>query len=355
MSIVVYPDSKIYVVSPANAATGGPELLHQLVYHLRNDLKMNAVMYYIPENSANPIHPEYQNYQNPFTNDIEDNQKNILIVPEVFDCIQVLKNFSQIRKCVWWLSVDNFYYSTIFNRKRNYFFTRAINKIWKILFDHQPIDITEKISKNINNHSHKIPQEILNVEYHLVQSYYALNHLLFHNINKNERIYYLSDYLNEQFLNITTDIAYKEDTVVYNPKKGWRFTSEIIEQAKDIKFIPLINMTREQVIENLQKAKVYIDFGNHPGKDRIPREAAILGCCVITGKKGSAAFNEDVSIPEEYKFEDKNKNIPRIISKIEDCFDNFDERSIDFNYYRGIIKQEPRKFNEDLKKIFIKS
>lgn len=54
----------------------------------------------------------------------------------------------------------------------------------------------------------------------------------------------------------------------------------------------------------MSKSKVYIDFGNHPGKDRIPREAAISGCIVITGKRGAAAFAEDVCIPETYKFDE---------------------------------------------------
>ena len=48
MSIQIDKDSIIYVVAPANAYTGGPELLHQLVFHLRVDLKINAYMYYIP-------------------------------------------------------------------------------------------------------------------------------------------------------------------------------------------------------------------------------------------------------------------------------------------------------------------
>jgi len=143
--------------------------------------------------------------------------------------------------------------------------------------------------------------------------------------------------------------------VVYNPKKGFVFTKKIISMANDIKFVPLINMSRNQVIESLQKAKVYIDFGNHPGKDRIPREAAILGCCVITGKIGSAAFFEDVPIPDEYKFEEKEENIPKIIEKIKDCFEHFEERYKDFEYYREVIRNEPQKFLEDLKKIFIKS
>jgi hypothetical protein len=168
------------------------------------------------------------------------------------------------------------------------------------------------------------------------------------------RVFYLSDYLNKAFLNIQTDLSKKENIVAYNPKKGLAFTKEIMKLAKDIKFVPLINMTRQQVIETLQRAKVYIDFGNHPGKDRIPREAAILGCCVITGKRGSAAFFEDVSIPDEYKFKDKKENMPKIIEKIRDCFENFEERYKDFDHCRKRIKQEPQKFIEDLKKIFVR-
>mgnify|MGYP001626387956 FL=1 len=183
----------------------------------------------------------------------------------------------------------------------------------------------------------------------MTQSYYSLVWF-----DKLKPIYYLSDYLNPNFLSNKAELSKKVNIVVFNPKKGISFTKKIISSATDIEFVPLANMTREQVIETLQKAKVYIDFGNHPGKDRIPREAAILGCCVITGKRGSAAFFEDVPIPDEYKFEDKEENIPKIIEKIKDCFDNFEKRYQDFDYYRQVIKNEPIKFLEDLKKIFVK-
>ena len=85
------------------------------------------------------------------------------------------------------------------------------------------------------------------------------------------------------------------------------------------------------------------------------KETTILGCCVITGKRGSAEFFEDVSIPDEYKFEDKEENIPKIIEKIIDCFENFEKRYKDFDNYRQIIKEEPQKFVEDLKKIFVRT
>jgi hypothetical protein len=171
-------------------------------------------------------------------------------------------------------------------------------------------------------------------------------------------MYYLSEYLNPEFLKTQPTLSKKEDLVAFNPKKGATFTKKIISFAKKkrkferVEFIPIINMSRSEVINTLLKAKVYIDFGNHPGKDRLPREAAILGCCVITGKRGSAAFYEDVPIPDEYKFEDIEENVPSIVEKIYDCITEFDRRYKDFENYRKIIKYEPQKFIEDLKKIF---
>lgn len=353
MKIEVYPNSIIYVIAPANTATGGPELLHQLTYHLRNNLKIDAYMYYIPDNYDYPIHPEYQQYRDPFIRKIEDKEKNILVVPEITNVIGTLKKYSKIKKCIWWLSIDNFYLSRFLSNKKNFFFYRALNKTWKVFFKDPLINIETMIYKKINLNSIELPKEVKNVDFHFVQSFYALNHLINKGIPK-DKILYLSDYLNEDFLKAQTDLSNKQNIVAYNPQKGYEFTRKIIKQAKGIKFVPIIHMTRQQVIETLQKAKVYIDFGNHPGKDRIPREAAILGCCVITGKRGSAAFYEDVPISEEYKFDDKEENIPKIINKIKDCFENFSERYKDFDYYREVIKQEPQKFVEDLKKIFIK-
>jgi hypothetical protein len=338
----IYKNTKIFVACPANVSTGGPELLHQLAYHLRKDLSIDAYMYYYNFDDGkfkNPVHREYEKYDNPFVtklNELEDNKKNIIIVPEIQEGINLLQHFKNIRKGVWFLSVDNYYLSKVYE---------------KILFlDFNKLDL---LSNKIEKLAIKFPYEkdplLKLADFYLFQSYYAIDH--FKNL---EHKYYLSDYLNKDFLKIETDLSNKEDIVAFNPKKGYNFTKKIIESNKDIKFIPLINMSREEVIETLQKAKVYIDFGNHPGKDRLPREAAVLGCCVITGTRGSAAFFEDVPIPNEYKFEDKEKNIPKIVDKIKDCFENYEERYKDFEHYREVIKNEPQRFIEDLKKIFVK-
>jgi hypothetical protein len=112
-------------------------------------------------------------------------------------------------------------------------------------------------------------------------------------------------------------------------------------------------MTPEEVANLLLKAKVYIDFGHHPGKDRIPREAAISNCCVIVGKKGSARFQEDVPIKDEFKFEPKKRNIPNIIDKIRHLLDNYEREIKKFEDYKEFILNEEEKFEEDIKRIFV--
>ena len=353
MSIKIYPDTKIYVTNYANYASGGTELLHQLIFHLRNNLKSNAYLYPLPPNSSNPIHSEYKQYMNPYVREVEDKKRNIIVLFEGIESLKIASNYHKIRKIIWWLSVDNFYLSYIFSSKSNFFIQRALNKIYKKFTGKRLFDINEIVLKDKKFERLQLPDFVKKANYHLAQSHYAMNHLKNIGIPE-DKVFYLSDYLNENFLKIQTDLSKKENIVAYNPKKGFSFTKKIIKKSPDTKFVPLINMTRQQVIETLQKTKVYIDFGYHPGKDRIPREAAILGCCVITGKRGSAAFYEDVSIPDEYKFEDKKENIPKIIEKIKDCFESFEERYKDFDNYREKIKSEPQKFLEDLRKIFLK-
>jgi len=357
MSVKIYLNTKIYVACPANLASGGPELLHQLVYHLRKIFNNNAYIYYYNfynKKFNEPIHLEYKKYDNPYiTNlkNIEDDEKNIFIVPETRQAVNILINFKYIRKIIWFLSVDNYYLSQL--KKTDFFIHKLINKISKILIKEPLFELDVNSQKFlyevINKYDYKKDKILKLANFYMFQSIYAIEQF-----NELYPKYYLSDYLNEDYLKMHTDLSKKENIVAYNPKKGFNFTKKVIEIGKYINFVPLINMTRQEIIKTLQKAKVYIDFGNHPGKDRIPREAAILGCCIITGKRGSAAFFEDVPIPDNYKFKNTQDNITYIIEKINDCIENYEEICKDFEYYRQIIKNEPQKFLEDLKRIFVR-
>ena len=115
-------------------------------------------------------------------------------------------------------------------------------------------------------------------------------------------------------------------------------------------------MSISEVQELLLKSKIYIDFGNHPGRDRFPREAALFGCSVITNKKGSAKNKVDVNIIEEYKFQDESElELNKIVDLINDITINFKSHHDNFNSYRTTILKDEKRFDLELKKIFLKN
>ena len=65
--------------------------------------------------------------------------------------------------------------------------------------------------------------------------------------------------------------------------------------------IELKGFTSKEIIRIFQKTKLYIDFGYHPGKDKMPREAVLFNNCVITNLKGSAYNKFDIPINKQFK------------------------------------------------------
>lgn len=324
---------RIIIASPANAQTGGPELMHQLCYVLR-EKGYNAFMYYYGGDKKTECPKAYLSYANPFFTEFEEQNTDLLIVPET--ATYLVKNFKLLRVWCWWLSVDNFYVS-------------EEKKIWKFLGMSKEYQYKFRNKVALSSVSKMLRERY---ELHLAQSYYAVDSCLNMGI-PNGHIKFLSDYINSEFIDrAQTAKVKKENIILYNPKKGMNFTKKIIDFMPDWKWIPLAGFTRSQMSEMLLKAKVYIDFGEHPGKDRIPREAAISNCCVITGKRGSAGFYNDVPINPEYKFDDTDTEINNIIKKIKDVFDNYENCLQDFVGYRSFIRLEKKKFYNDVNEIF---
>lgn len=281
-----------------------------------------------------PVCDSYKRYENPYTLEYQDSVDNICIVPETMTI-----NFFKVKKgmkILWWLSVDNYIHSTYIIKHGRFF-----QHIGSVLAYHFKV-ITHKIYE-ITNQS---------VNYHLVQSYYAMDYCIHLGIPRS-KIAYLSDYINDSYMHQNRDIQkVKKDQVLYNPKKGIEFTKYLMKQAPSIQWIPIINLSYDEARNLMQESKVYIDFGHHPGKDRLPREAVINGCCIITGKRGAAAYSKDVPIPEEFKFNDDFHKASDIIDKIRYTMNHYDTETIKFDNYRKIIYQERDQFKKDAYSFF---
>lgn len=328
--------NKVCMLTAPYYKTGGTELCHQLVYTI-NCMGGNASILYKKTDDGKYLNPAFSKYVNHYEileDDFYENYDGIIVIPES-ETLEILK-FKKAIIYLWWMSVDNYYRYQ--NLKYVYEEKKLLRTI-KYLF-------TEfKFKKKY------LPlNKMARVSLHLAQSNYAMDFLSRKGFIN---VHFLSDFINEDYLLESDKMLKKtkEDIVIYNPSKGFLFTKKIIRANRCIKFVPLINMTNQEIMSYMSRAKLYIDFGAHPGKDRMPREAAIMGCCIITGKRGSANF-DDISIPERYKFKEKSRNIKRISTTIKDIFCNYNDRASDFENYRNNIKKEKEKFCNDVKKIF---
>ena len=338
----------IYIFSPSGTVTGGVELLHQLCDVLNNKNNNAYIVYY--GNKPHTIPNDYKKYNiKPLeASDTYDIDSNYIIVPETN--LNLLNSFHNAKAIVWWMSVDNYFsalqancFSTFIFHLRfgllPYYNTALRTVIRKIL--HKKTYPTYTLKKLKNNK---------NVIFNAYQSEYANVFLQKHGINNTV---HLSDYINEDYVFTPEVLRRKENIIIYNPKKGIRFTKKLIKAAPELKWIAIQNMTRSEVKETMEKAKLYIDFGHFPGKDRLPREAAMCGCCIITGKLGASGFKQDVPIEEQYyKFNTNKRNIKYIIKAIYNILNNYETEINNFSEYRKIIMNEKRFFLEDIENIF---
>ena len=78
--------------------------------------------------------------------------------------------------------------------------------------------------------------------------------------------------------------------------------------------------------------------------DRLPREAALAGCVVLTNREGAANFNEDVPLPSEFKF--KTFDVEKIYTKLKECCNKHDEQVEKMNSYKQWILGQEKQMKE---------
>jgi hypothetical protein len=312
----------VVAICPGNFVTGGPEVLHQFV-HCINENGGDAKILYYPFSSVFQVPKAYLKYNvNICSIDDVKNKSVEFVIPEIFTAC--IKELPGNKFNIWWLSVDNY-----FEYKNGSFLSKIKLSIKKLIkFRTSPLTI---------NQLKKYKQ--------WVQSYYAQEFLGTYGIESS----LLSDFLNNEHLNQDVDMFKKENIICFNPKKGISVTNQLTNAYPNYKFVPIQNMTAKEVSELLQSSKIYMDFGNHPGKDRIPREAAMAKCVVITGTKGSAKNEYDIAVDSKYKIDEEGDQFCAAVGELfQDVFDRFDHHIERFEPYRTKIASEEAAFNQQV-------
>lgn len=315
--------NKIFIVAPYGLVTGGAELLHQLGKELKL-LGRNVFMAYTPLDGPQICPDQYLHY-GVESKEIEDGSDCLIVIPEISTTLTRL--YKNAHFIVWWLSVDNYRYQG--RRNLSWLKIKSVETLRMLCGRFLPVFLLKRHT-------------------HLCQSFYAKNYLAKRGINATM----LSDYISDEHFETSSDIK-RNRQIAYNPKKGALITNQLIESNPDIKFTPIQGLSPSGVRDLLLSSMIYIDFGQHPGKDRFPREAAAAGCCVITGTSGSAAYQSDVNIPLKYKIDESDRNLKtKFRNLVEKIFDDFESLQGDFSEYRGVIRSEKEIFQHQVRKIF---
>lgn len=286
---------RVIIASP-RIVTGGPENLHQLCDRL-NRIGVEAAMYYHPnpEQNYEPLYPQFAHL--PVARDLPDAEDCVVVVPEIIEIREC--HFSRATVAVWWLSYIN-----------------------------AALIEPPTLKCNIDDAGRAV---------HLFHSYheYAMVRPF---LPPGTRWFFLTDHIDDEFLALdpASFLDGKRDLVCFN--KGKDLISEGVCRDLGLDYVPIADMSRREVMETLAAAKVYLDNGYHPGKDRLPREAAMHGCVVITNKSGAAAYFEDVPIEEKVTLEhDLYDLIPRVFNDFRHYYDKQQP-------YRDNIRLEKRAF-----------
>ena len=321
--------NKILIVCPEGAVTGGPEALHQLAAHM-NSFGLPAYMCYLPFDKPAKAPSPYERY-NTQSAPYEDAEGNLIIFPEI-EPMPALK-VKHARVALWWLSLENF-----LERRHTSKIHDKLRYFKRIIQGRRPFGGGTKLKSLL----------------HFSQTEHATQYLRSCGIEPIPLI----DSINEDFL---TDryldrIDHKKDIVLYNPTKGWKVTRNLIATYPELNFVPVRGLNREQLSERLYEAKIYIDFGHHPGRDRMPREAAMHGCTLITGILGSAGNDIDLPISKTYKLDsaapDFVENFGELVT---DMMQNFPQHYGNFASYRKWIQNESTIFKQQIFDYFINS
>ena len=334
----------IYIVSP-KSFTGGPESLHQLgSYFIERGLDVriyyaNGYQRFNRKFHSSKISPRLQAYEVPYTENILDSPDNILIVPEVY--VGLLSQYKYIKKCIWWLSLE-YYFNSVPEYVVKHSKYPKILKLILISLYHEYL----KIRNNVNQYAHLIPVNQEDI-FHMYNCDSVRQYLLNMGVCESNMVY-LCGPIEEIYFTHQSTLQSRENIVLYNPRKGFEFTKKIIKHGKNqlinVEFIPIQNMNAKEIVNIMDKSKVYMDFGYFPGPERIPREAVTRGCCIITSKTGCAGNSIDVPIPDEFKFETIDENIQDIISMLDELVRNYDTNYSKYDTYRAKVMSQKELF-----------
>jgi hypothetical protein len=322
---------RIVILVPYGVRTGGPECCFQLSDALirlgyraetwlitRGEEQVLRKAGLLPEHSAydfakgsgrlNPI-DEYAQYRfRPFSGTLSE-VPALLVLPEIYAWAVPL--FRNTRTMLWWLSADN-----------------AFSALGHMNINHL-----------------RLPGTI-----HAAHSVYARNVVASLGMNANM----LSDY--------TVVPELPLDPVGRRPMKlclnaGGKvifnlgaICARLIEALPELEIVPITNLPRTDVYRHFSTSRLFVDLGSFPGKDRMVREALVLGANVVVAAAGAGRNSEDYVFPDAYRWD--MVDIEKLVALVVDMLTDPENHQGEFATAREIVRNEKAAFDAEVETTF---
>ena len=316
---------------------GGCEALHQLGHQIARHGGIAHMAYYGPYSrleldgdflrcypAPSPTSEYFARYEPTALHEARLGPDTLVVMPEMLTTFAAISD-PRYQRALWWLSVDN---AIIQNPD-------LLDPAWRLRF----LDDPELV--------------------HFHQCDYARAFL---QANNTARYHALSDYTDPDIIHrsLTASenppISDRSNTICFYPGKGAELAAGFISGrgalARQVDFVPIRGMTKAQVRDALFAARMYIDFGNHPGKDRTPREAAAAGAIVLLNAVGAARFFPDHPLPAEYLFTEDDVTTGTLHRKVNAILEEPKAHFARQRMYRDEILHEQERFDLEVRSFF---
>ncbi|MCH4835730.1 hypothetical protein [Bifidobacterium pseudolongum] len=255
--------------------------------------------------------------------DVVDSPSNAVIVPE--SATEYLFNYKRVKPIIYWLSYENYDGRYSWNEAETYF-NRVIQgmrrNVFKMLHFMKNVIRYGKARYPLQNAVNLSGSNYTNMK---LANEGAPFLPLFHSIGV--------DFINA---GMCTSKENRKDVILYNPAKPSRLTRKLVKRGK-YAYVSIQSMTVDQMIELFRQAKVYIDFGNFPGPERLPKETVFNGVNVLVWNL-HAAETDDVLVPQQYKIS-VNSKVEDVEFLLGEMLRHYQEQNQDFDDFREMIAQ----------------
>lgn len=319
---------RIHVYYPRGARSGGPEALHQLVDSLRRQ-GQDAYLAPIAGTEDAERVAEYAHYDAPEA-EVQDVAGAAVVLPEVW--FTSLAVFEHATPFCWWLSIDN---APVFSADWQF------RDPWRPVTRQTPPTESPLLDLALARRVH-----------HLTQSHYAWSYLFTRLGTCGSMLSDHTDPAPYDALELPPP-GDRGRTVAYNPVKADLVTEVLAGLLPDVTFVPLAGMTRPELAASLAHSAIYLDLGFHPGKDRMPREAALAGATVVVARRGAGAYHADTPLPAEHRLLPTEDMVERAADVVRAILADPDTHLALQKDYREQVRTEKDRFDEQVRRIFV--